>query len=432
MNGSRPQVLAVVPGLFPSTVLGVAKPLLRLHLQERITLDLKLPFLVNRRSVERADVIVICRVLSAAFARILQWARAAGTPLIYELDDNLVDVPEDIPGLEYARDPEVRRLLIDSLRAAGVVRVYAPSLRERLAEYSDRVQLVTGPLEWTMIPDHLPPKAGNRVRLVYATSRAQDRIGELLVSPLRRALDAFPRTELTIWGPKIDGLSDHPRVRHLAHIAEYDTYLSRFVAEAFDIGLAPLPDDGFHRCKSNNKFREFAASGVAGLYSDMVVYNSWITHGDTGWLVPDGSDAWFAALEHAIGHADERARVATNARQFAREHFNELITDREWMAAVDLLVAQPRTPGATAHGGSSPAAESQGWMSRVGRIGLGAARMIQRDGFRRTALRTKALVSSTVDLAGWELQRRRLERRVALAKLRLEPPSKSPSRTRHQ
>ncbi len=153
-------MLAVVPGLFPSTVIGVAKPLLRLHLQERITLDLKLPFLVNRRSVERADVIVICRVLSAAFARILEWVRAAGTPLIYELDDNLVDVPEDIPGLEYARDPGVRRLLIDSLRAAGVVRVYSPALRDRLAEYSDRVQLVTGPLEWTLIPDQLPPKDG--------------------------------------------------------------------------------------------------------------------------------------------------------------------------------------------------------------------------------------------------------------------------------
>jgi hypothetical protein len=353
--------------------------------------------------------------------------------LIYELDDNLVDVPQDVPGLEYARDPGVRRLLIDSLRAAGVVRVYSPSLRDRLAEYSNRVQLVTGPLEWTLIPDQLPPKDGSRVRMVYATSRAQDRIGELLVSPLRRALDTFPRTELTIWGPRIDGLSDHPRVRHLAHVAEYDTYLSRFVAEAFDIGLAPLPDDGFHRCKSNNKFREFAAGGVAGLYSDMVVYNSWITHGRTGWLVPDGSESWFAALGHAIGHADERARVAANARQFAREHFNELVTDREWMAAVDLLVAQPRTPGATAHDGSPAATEPRGLMSRVSRIGLGVARMIRRDGFRRTALRAKALLSSTMDLAGWELQRRRLERRVVLAKLRLEPPSKGPSaRTRHQ
>ena len=411
---SRPRVLAIVPGLFPSTVIGVAKPLLRLHLQKRITLDLRLPFLVNRRSVERADVVVICRVLSSAFSRILDWATSTGAPLIYELDDNLVDVPDDIPGLEYARDPDVRHLLIESLRAAAVVRVYSPALRDRLAEYNDHVQLVTGPLEWTLIPDRLPAKDPSKVRMVYATSRAQDRIGGLLVSPLRRALDAFAQAELTIWGPKLDGLSDHPRVRYLPHVADYDTYLSRFVAEAFDIGLAPLPDDPFHRCKSNNKFREFAASGVAGLYSDMVVYNSWIAHGETGWLVPDGDNSWFAALEQAITRADLRARIAANAQQFARAHFNEEVTDREWLSAVDRLVAQPRRVGATASSNSAAAASPAGVMKRVTRMGAGALRTVQRDGLRRTALRIKGLVSSTVDLAGWELQRRRLERRVAL------------------
>ena len=412
-TATRPRVLAVIPGLFPSTVIGVAKPLLRLHLQERIRLDLKLPFLVNQRSVERADVIVICRVLSAAFARILEWARAAGTPLIYELDDNLVDVPEEIPGLEYARVPGVRRLLIDSLRTARVVRVYSPALRDRLSEYSDRVQLVTGPLNWTLIPDRLPSRDSSRVRLVYATSRTQDRIGALVVSPLRRALDAFPRADLTIWGPRLEGLSGHPRVRHLAHVADYDTFLSTFVAEAFDIGLAPLPDDPFHRCKSNNKFREFAASGVAGLYSDMVVYNSWVTHGETGWLVPDGEGPWFAALEQAIGQSEQRARIGANARHFAREHFNEAVTDREWMAAIGPLAAEPRTSTVTPRDGGTGDAASNGVISNASRIGLGALRMLQRDGLRRTASRVRGLVSSTVELAEWERQRRRLERQAA-------------------
>ncbi len=290
--------------------------------------------------------------------------------------------------------------------------------------YNDHVQVVTGPLEWALIPDRLPPKDPSKVRLVYATSRVQDRIGGLLVSPLGRALDAFPQAELTIWGPKLDGLSDHPRVRHLSHVADYNTYFSRFVAEAFDIGLAPLPDDPFHRCKSNNKFREFAASGVAGLYSDMVVYNSWVAHGATGWLVPDGDDAWFAALELAITRADQRARIAANAQHFAREHFNEPVTDREWLAAVDRLAARPRKAGALPSRHSAAAGAPAGLLRRVTRVGAGALRMVQRDGVRRTALRIKGLLSSTVDLAGWELQRRRLERRTALAKLRLEPPEK--------
>jgi len=410
---SRPRVLAVVPGFFPSTVIGVAKPLLRLHLQGRVTLDLKLPFLVNRRAVERADVVVMCRVYSASFAGMLDWVRSAGTPLIYELDDNLVDVPADIPGLEYARDPDVRRLLLDSVRAASVVRVYAPALRDRLAEYNAHVELVTGPLDWTLIPDRLPVRDASRVRLVYATSRAQDRIGRLLTAPLRRALDKFPNTELTIWGPQLEGLSGHPRVRHLPHVADYDTFLSRFVAEAFDIGLAPLPDDEFHRSKSNNKFREFAASGVAGLYSDMVVYNTWVKDGETGWLVADGDEPWSAAIDRAIAGAEQRARIAVNAQRFAREHFNEGVTDREWMGAIEPLAARPRQRRATTARDSSLADGSPGLVKRVGRLGAGAVGMIRRDGLKRTAQRVKGLMSSTVELAAWERQRRRLERRVA-------------------
>src|SRR4030095_7563716 len=289
----------------------------------------------------------------------------------------------------------------------------SPALREPLAEDSDRVQLVTGPLNWTLIPDQLPVKDSSRVRLVYATSRAQDRIGALVVAPLRRALDAFPQAELTIWGPRLEGLSQHPRVRHLAHVADYDTFLSAFVAEAFDIGLAPLPDDPFHRCKSNNKFREFAASGVAGLYSDMVVYNSWVTHGETGWLVPDGEGAWFAALEHAIRNGEQRAGIGANARHFAREHFNEAVTDREWMTAIGPLAAEPRAATVTPRDGATSDASSKGVIRNAGRMGLGALRMIQRDGLRTTARRVGGLVSSTVELAEWERQRRRLERQAA-------------------
>ena len=114
---------------------------------------------------------------------------------------------------------------------------------------------------------------------------------EVIVEPLRQILDSRldPAGRVCRLSPcrppkppKGDASSlrrRHPRVPPLSANA------------GWAIGLAPLRDSAENRAKTNNKYREYAALGIPGIYSDMPVYASSVRHGETGDWLPTPSKA---------------------------------------------------------------------------------------------------------------------------------------------
>ncbi len=411
----KPRVLAVLPALFPSTVIGVAKPLLRLHQDQRIDLDLTLQFLATRKSVERAEVVVMCHTIDPQHAQILDWVRELGRPLVYEIDDNLLHIPPDIPGLDYLREPARHHALIACLKQADVIRVYSPALRQILSAYNDRVEIVSGPLDWSLMPASMPAPKTAKVRLVYATSRLEDRIGQMLIAPMRQVLDAHPDAELTIWGPRHEALARHPQVRSLPLIRDYDTFFARFAAEQFDIGLAPLPDDEFHRCKSNNKFREYAACGMAGVYSDMPVYNTFVEDGRTGLLAANTAESWVRAVTRLLDEPGLRAAIGRQAKAYAAEHFTERVTDEQWMSQLGPLAAF--RPAAAVSGRPAlaprPVATALGVAKYAARLSAKVGPVFRAHGAASLMRRVRTHVAGFGQVMAWEISRWRLQQRVS-------------------
>jgi Glycosyl transferases group 1 len=68
----------------------------------------------------------------------------------------------------------------------------------------------------------------------------------------------------------------------------------------WDIGIAPLTDNGFNSAKSYIKFLDYSALGLASVLSDIEPYRQVVRHERTGLLVPDDPEAWYRALKRLI------------------------------------------------------------------------------------------------------------------------------------
>ena len=367
-RGRRPVVLAILPYLVPSTLIAVVKPLLALHRERRIVFDVALePWSrVGHRRLAAADVVVFCRNTEPGHGAALEAALGMGKPVIYELDDDLFAIPRGTPGSDYYRDPARFAQLERYVSRASLVRVYSEALRARIAPVNPRVHRVDALVDWDLVPATPAPRAPGPLKIVYATSRTVDHLAAIFMADLCRLLDVYRgRVEAWFCGYGPASLAGRADVHVVDFVEDYDAFFRRFASSGFDIGLAPLPDEEFYRAKSDNKFREYAASRIAGIYSDMVVYRHCVEHGRTGLLVPDVPDGWYAAMARLVEDDGLRKRIQDEAAAYARAHYGMRQAAEAWLTDIDAVSAGRKEVTWSANGRGAPAA---GATTRVGRV----------------------------------------------------------------
>jgi glycosyltransferase involved in cell wall biosynthesis len=385
MPPDPPRVLAILPGLIPSTVISIVKPMIALHQAGRLRVQLTLEMLAKRRDIAQADVVIFCRNMEPHYAYLLAHVQQLGKPYLYDLDDNLFEVPLTLELGRYLRAPERQAQLEAYVTGAALVRVYAEPLRQRLRPLNPRLEKVLPALDWGLIPDQLPPKDERCVKILYATSRREDELVDVMLHDLQQLLLDYPAgVELTFWGHHPAVFKGNPRVTFLPHVPDYDRFLVQLAQGGFDIGLAPLLDDSFHRSKTNNKFREYGACQIAGVYSNVDVYASCVTDGETGVLVAEGPGQWRAALRRLIEDAALRRRIQVGAQAYVRAHYSQVQAEDEWVRQVHQVLAEAQRRSAAlsakAPAAPRPPAERLGWLAALARPGLKVLPRLRREG----------------------------------------------------
>jgi glycosyltransferase involved in cell wall biosynthesis len=314
-----------------------------LHRRGQVSAAITLEPFARREDFEAADVVVFCRNIEPRFGHFVETCRQLGKPYIYDLDDNLFAVPLTLEEGQYHRDPARIEQLTRYLSAAALLRIYSAPLEQRVRGFNPRIERVTGSIDWALIPEDRPRPPSGTIKIVYATSRLEDELAATFLPDLEALLERHPgRVEICFWGHHPAKLRGRAGVRFRPLVPDYDRFLRALATAGFDIGLAPLLEDEFHRSKTNNKFREYGACGIAGVYSNVDVYSSCVTQGQTGLLVDQRPGAWLEAVEWLVLDAGLRASIQTEARDYVRRHYSQDGSEAAWLRQIEHVRAVAR------------------------------------------------------------------------------------------
>ena len=346
------KTLAILPGFIPSTMICVVNPFLRLHQARLIQAKITLEEIVTPQELCWADLVVFCRNAEPRYSPILDFLERNQIPFIYDLDDNFFEIPGGSITGEYHRDPTRLAMVSRYIQRADLVRVYSRPLWERAQAMNAQVERVIAPIDSGLMRLSANKKPGDKIKIVFATSRNDDELAEIFIPALKKTLTQYRnRLEVHLWGTMIKEMKSDRQVIFRPLIFDYWRFLRRFSREGYDIGLAPLKNDIFHLSKTNNKFREYGACGIAGIYSDVEVYSDCVVDGETGLLVSNDMESWYQAIVRLIEDECLREGIRKRALEYVQTNYAAEMFDRIWLHQFQQVLEKPgakiKSPGSS-------------------------------------------------------------------------------------
>jgi hypothetical protein len=340
-------VLALAEGPIPSAELGVHAVFAALARVGECELRIGSSKAPRRGDLAWADVLVLVRGAAPAERRLLVEARRLGRRVATYMDDDLERVPAEARSGPFYTSPVVQENVAFIVRAADDLLVCSERLGAVLAERHRRAPV--------LVRQPRPPESSAEAATVARPS-AIVRIGflgsvdhagffdDLLGGPLRRVRTEYgDRVDFVFCGAR-PAVARELGAEHHEFVLGLAAWRGRARSLGVQVGLAPMPDTPFHRCKYWNKFLEYGSLGIAGIYSDVPPNADVVTDRSTGLLIANQPEAWLAALRELIDDPALRERLGQNARADAEERFSEAVLLPGWRRSLGPLLAHRAPP----------------------------------------------------------------------------------------
>ena len=277
---------------------------------------------VTPSDIDAHDVIVFMRPSDIYSWRIAKAARDAGHVTATFCDDDLLNLPSSMPTIPWRKRGMVKTLSHSDViwsSSRYIAEKYRNLTAKRRTVVSDTI-LQPSELEGIEAP------CNEKVRIVYAAAPSHAALFEQYIGPIVPQLVKEYDVRFTFVGvhPELPGVE----CEYVAGmpLMEYRKYMRE---GRFDIGLAPLHNDEFSKCKYFNKFIEYTTQGIVGVYSKMEPYTYVVRDAVNGFLATDDPEDWLRVLRNVVEHGDVRKTCLENAVRYLRtEHSEDACIER--------------------------------------------------------------------------------------------------------
>lgn len=327
------RLLVIANAKIPTVQLSIIEPLKALIQQNQCSViflteqDLKKRFGKRLREKESEDWaldfcenvnpthFIFCRYSGPHAKAILNYAKNRKLPSIYNIDDDLLNVPIELGQKKYDYHNHPKRLGAVRHLLNGVDVVYCSNerLKTRLLSLDVNAKFFVG--EIYCAGKVLAEPRRSEVKKIGYMGYDHKHDFEVMLPSLVRILQNYQSISFELFGkievpPVLEQFGS--RVKKYDVVENYDEFMEKMVELNWDIGICPLADTDFNKVKNINKWIEYTSVGTAVVASKGRIYDGCCS-GGCGVLVEDSG--WYMQLEQLILSPSVLSTLVDNAQK---------------------------------------------------------------------------------------------------------------------
>jgi glycosyltransferase involved in cell wall biosynthesis len=269
---------------------------------------------INPLEIEKNDICIVQSCTDKdGIAMLREYQVEHGKKIIVECDDGL-DLNEDSPFRQDHAKSDAKFVITRTMEFADMITTTTPYLADQLMVYNDNVKILPNSIDLESWEFPYRKNETGYLRIGWAGSITHLEDVKMIVNPVKKIFKEYPKSQLVIIGdPRVANLFDGLPVEFMNGVP-YEVWPAKLHSLQLDIGLAPLRNTYFNKCKSNIKWMEYSIAGIPGVYSPVVYQLHNEKFDGLYGQIAENEDQWYRCIKNYIICPELRDDIAKRAR----------------------------------------------------------------------------------------------------------------------